>query len=67
MTRYRNKLYWRIPGGEVQYGLLSRRITVWWRRKRRLVWLCLRAGDVMEAVQTGCGRGQGLRRRLWGC
>lgn len=29
MIRHRNKLYVRIPGGEVQYGLISGRLTVW--------------------------------------
>jgi hypothetical protein len=34
--RYRNKIYWRIPGGEVQFGLISHRLTVWFRGRRLL-------------------------------
>ena len=29
VMRYRNKFYWRIPGGEVQIGLRSKRLTIW--------------------------------------
>ena len=36
VVRYRNKLYLRIPGGEIQYGRISRRVTVWFRGRRYL-------------------------------
>lgn len=35
--RYRNKHYFRIPGGEIQYGRISRSLAVWWRGKRYIV------------------------------
>jgi hypothetical protein len=28
---YRNKSYWRIPWGEIQYGHISKRVTIWFR------------------------------------
>lgn len=31
MIRKGNKLYQRIPGGEVQFGLISRCLRVWFR------------------------------------
>lgn len=31
--RLKNKYYWRIPGGEIQYGRLSHTITIWFRRR----------------------------------
>ena len=31
--RHRNKLYFRIPGGEIQFGLVSHRLTIWFRRR----------------------------------
>lgn len=34
IVRYRNKLYVCIPGGEIQFGLLSHRLTVWFRGRR---------------------------------
>lgn len=37
VVRYRNKTYVRIPGGEVQFGHLSRSVVVWFRRKRYIV------------------------------
>jgi hypothetical protein len=36
MPRYRNKVYLKIPGGEVQYGLISHRITIWFLGRRLL-------------------------------
>lgn len=38
--RYRNKRVWRIPLGlgEIQYGILSGQIGLWWRGR----WYCLR-------------------------
>ena len=31
--RHNNKSYWRIPGGEIQFGHLSRSLVVWFRNK----------------------------------
>lgn len=31
--RYINKTYIRIPGGEVQYGHITGRMVVWFRRR----------------------------------
>lgn len=33
MIRKGNKYYWKIPGGEIQYGLISRCLRVWFLRK----------------------------------
>jgi hypothetical protein len=32
-VRHGNKYYWKIPGGEIQYGLISRCLRVWFLRK----------------------------------
>lgn len=29
--KYGNKHYWKIPGGEIQFGLVSRCLRVWFR------------------------------------
>lgn len=34
VRRYRNKVYVRIPWGEIQYGRISHRVTVWFRGRR---------------------------------
>lgn len=36
--RYRAKLYWRIPGGELQYGTLSHSLHLWFRGKCYRLW-----------------------------
>jgi hypothetical protein len=36
-VKHINKSYWKIPGGEIQYGHISRSVVVWFRRKRYIL------------------------------
>lgn len=58
--RHINKSYWQVPGGEVQYGHISRTLTLWWGRRRwtvklqPLAYIAIIAA-VLATLVYGCG------------
>ncbi len=38
MTKYGQKSFFKIPGGEIQYGHITGSIVVWFRGKKYRVW-----------------------------
>lgn len=38
MTRFKNKHYFRIPFGEIQFGTVTHSVVIWFRGRRYIIW-----------------------------